>query len=344
MLLAGAFVVEFLSDGALRPLSVLGPAAQRRALAVPPLPPPPAGGTGAAPAADAGRAAAARVQGAWADSEEAPPVSADRYVGRRIRRGPPLVLVHGVTPDGKNDARAVRAAMQLARAGFEVAVPTVPGLVAGRLRPGDVEPVVRAIAAVTAPDRPAVVLGVSVGAGPALLAAADARVRDRVSTVLSLGGYASAPDLVRFFLTGEHAFGGIRGRVRHDPALVREFVLANADLVDAGTARALVSGDRSAVGAALEALPVEVQALLDALSPVHVVHDIRARIVLVHDRADPAVPYTESLRLAAAHPAGTQVILVDLLDHVEARGLPGAARHAGDLARVWALLYRLLAG
>jgi len=45
-------------------------------------------------------------------------------------------------------------------------------------------------AALAARDAKTVLVGVSVGAGPALLAAADPRVRDRVSVVLSLGGGA----------------------------------------------------------------------------------------------------------------------------------------------------------
>jgi hypothetical protein len=81
------------------------------------------------------------------------------------------------------------AAELLARAGFDVAVPTIPGLTRGRLRPEDVEPVVATLAVRAAPTA---MIAVSVGSGPALLAAADPRVRDRVSVVLSLGGYAGA--------------------------------------------------------------------------------------------------------------------------------------------------------
>src|SRR5207247_930503 len=79
---------------------------------------------------------------------------------------------------------------------------------------------------------PSVVLGVSVGAGPALLAAADPRVRERVRAVVSLGGYASAREVLRFWLTGAYEYGGVRGRVVHDPELVRSFVAAHADRLE----------------------------------------------------------------------------------------------------------------
>lgn len=270
-------------------------------------------------------------------------VAVDAYARPAVAPGPALVLVHGFTPGGKDDPRAVQAASLLARAGFRVLVPTIPGLTRGRLRPEDVEPVVRTISAGSERLGPRVaVLGVSLGAGPALLAAADARVRDRVSTVVSLGGYASAAELVRFFLTGEYAFGEARGRATHDPALVRAFVGANADLIDAEIERALTAGDRGAVERGLAALSPRTRQVLADLSPERVARDVRARVVLIHARNDPAVPYTESLRLAAARPERTTVIVTSVLEHVEGRAAAwGAAR---DLARIWAAFYALRAG
>ena len=208
--------------------------------------------------------------------------------------GVPLVLVHGYAPAGKDEPRVREAAALLARAGFDVAVPTIPGLTRGRLRPDDVRPVVATLAA---RPQPTVIVTVSVGSGPALLAAADPQVRDRVRAVLSLGGYASASELLRFFLTGEYAWDGIHGRVVHDPRVVRAFVEANADLLD-----------RSAP---------PVAELLERLSPERAAEAIRARLILVHGVDDPTIPYTESLRLAAARPRNTKVVLVHLFEHVD---------------------------
>src|SRR5207247_1898017 len=112
-----------------------------------------------------------------------PGASVGRYASAGYSGGAPLVLVHGFAPEGKDDPRVREAAALLARSGFDVAVPAIPGLTLGRLRSDDVAPVVATLAARPAPT---VVLGVSVGAGPALLAAADPRVRDRVRAVVSL--------------------------------------------------------------------------------------------------------------------------------------------------------------
>ena len=296
LVVAVAFLVEFLSAAQYRPLSALTGAPHREPLAV----------AGAA---------------------------VDRWAGRG---GMPLVLVHGYAPAGKDEPRVQEAAALLARAGFDVAVPTIPGLTSGRLRPEDVQPVVATLAARPGPTT---LVAVSVGAGPALLAAADPAVRDRVRVVLSLGGYASAPALLRFFLTGEYAFDGVHGRVVHDPAVVRRFVEANADLLDPSAQASLVDPSRAA--AVLASPPPPVADLLDRISPERVVGEVRARLVLVHGVDDRAVPYTESLRLAAARPAGTRVVLVHLVEHVEGTRIRAWSTAARELAALVLVVYGL---
>jgi pimeloyl-ACP methyl ester carboxylesterase len=262
----------------------------------------------------------------------------DRYVTPGPDTATPLVLVHGFTPDGKDDPRVREAARLLARIGFDVAVPTLPELTRARLREEDVGAVVATIAARPGPT---VVIGVSVGAGLALLAAAEPKVRDRVRLVVSLGGYASAAELIRFYLTGEYRFGRDSGRVPHDPELVRMFVSANRDLLDASVAPLLSARGSDAVSAALARLSPALTRLLDTLSPEHVARDIQARLVLVHGRSDPAVPYTETLRLAAARPERTRVVLVGVVRHVE--GNPATRwKNARDLVALWSVVYLLV--
>jgi hypothetical protein len=231
----------------------------------------------------------------------------------------------------------VRAAQLLARAGFDVVVPTLPGLTRGRLRPDDAGPVVQALA--TRPG-PWAMVSVSVGAAPAFAAAADPLGRARVGVLLALGPHASAAETLRFWLTGAFQFGDASGRTPHDPALVRAFVDANADLVDEPTRAALAAGDTAHVERALAALPPATRALLERLSPARAMPQVRARVILVHGYADPAVPYTESLRLAAARPAGTWVVLLQAVGHVEAA--PGPLWQAmRDGVRLWLVFHAL---
>ena len=272
---SAAFLAEFLTDGAMPVLSALTPAPARASLGP----------------------------------------SVDGWTGITLGTPPPLLLVHGYAPQGKDDPRLARAASLLARAGFDVVVPTLPGLTRGRLRPDDAGPVVHALA--TRPG-PWAMVSVSIGAAPAFAAAADPAVRDRVGVLLALGPHGSAAETVRFWLTGVYEFDGVSGRVTHDPALVHAFLDANADLMDDATRAALAAGDPAHVERALEALPPAVRGLLERLSPVRAMPDVRARVILVHGYADPAVPYSESLRLAAARPARTRVVLLEAVGHVEA--------------------------
>ena len=272
---SAAFLAEFLTDGAMPVLSALTPAPARASLGP----------------------------------------SVDGWTGITLGTQPPLLLVHGYAPQGKDDPRLARAASLLARAGFDVVVPTLPGLTRGRLRPDDAGPVVHALA--TRPG-PWAMVSVSIGAAPAFAAAADPAVRDRVGVLLALGPHGSAAETVRFWLTGVYEFDGVSGRVTHDPALVHAFLDANADLMDDATRAALAAGDPAHVERTLEALPPAVRGLLERLSPVRAMPDVRARVILVHGYADPAVPYSESLRLAAARPARTRVVLLEAVGHVEA--------------------------
>jgi len=283
--LSAAFLLEFLSAGRVPALTAITPEPVRAPLPVP---------------------------GVAADLYTGAECAGDGWRGRACS----LVLVHGLAPAGKDDPRLGRAARLLARTGAAVAVPTVPGLTRLSLDAEDVEAVVATIAAMPAPVR---VVGISVGAGPALLAAADPRVRDRVALVLSLGGYASARELARFYVTGH-------------PDLARRFAEANPDLMDPTARRALATGD-------LEHLSPALRRRFDALSPARVVADLRARLLIVHGRDDPAVPFTESLRLAAAARAlRPRVVIVGAIAHVEG----GGHRRILDLLLLWAITRELL--
>jgi dienelactone hydrolase len=307
MLVTAGFLTEFLAQGRWRPLSAIS------------------------------REPLARPLAATADGRSVP---ATLYVGHTLRRAPGLVVVHGLAAAGKDDPRLDEAARLLARAGWAAAVPTVEGLTRLRLRPEDREAVGASVAALQAQGYPRVaVLGVSLGAGPALLAAADPATAPRLTAVLALGGYASAVELLRYTLTGAYAFGEVAGRAPavHESAIA-QFARANDELLDEAGRRLVDNRDPAAVDEYVRALPPRTRALLHALSPGPAIAGLRAPLFLVHGRADPAVPFTESLRLeAAARAAGRPVrtAIVGTVAHVEAdRGSALA-----DLLTLWATLY-----
>jgi dienelactone hydrolase len=306
MLLTSAFLIEFLGQERWRPLTAMSPEPTVRPLS------------------------AAGIGG---------PVPVDLYTRQGLRRPPGLVLVHGLSPAGKDDPRLRDAAALLARSGWAVAVPTVSGLTVLRLRPKDAEAVSASVRALRAAGYERVaLLGISLGAGPALLAAADPSVASSLSAVLALGGYASAVELLRYTLTGAYAYDDTMGRRPVLEDAIAQFAQANAELVDDAERRLVANRDPAAFDGLVSMLPEHTRALLEALSPARVVSGLRAPLVLVHGREDPAVPFTESLRLAAAARAAgraVRVVTVGAVAHVEAGPLTGLA----DLLRLWAAFY-----
>ena len=291
--------------------------------------------------------------------------------GRDLGPWPGLLLVHGLTPDGKQDSRLAWTADRLARAGFLVAVPEVPGLRAQHLRPDDAGTIRVTLERLTAHPRvrrgPVAILSVSVGLAPVALALGAPTLAERVGLLVTLGGYGDARELVRYFTTGAYAFGETTGRTPVDPALAVAFVARNPDLVPDPRDRAVVldvlSGrpptsepgpggrailallqnrDPARVDRLLADLPLETRQLLDLLSPVRHLGQGSARLLLVHGRDDPAIPFSESLRLAAAAPGRARLVLVGLIGHVE--GQAPAWHRLTDLLRLWSVSYELLAG
>jgi pimeloyl-ACP methyl ester carboxylesterase len=299
-------------------------------------------------------------------------VPADLWHPGGLSRGPwpGLVLVHGLTLEGKRDARVAWTADRLARAGFAVVVPDLPALQTARLRPDDAQIVRDALERLG--RHPAVrrgtvaIIAVSVGLAPVALALDEPGLADRVRMVVTLGGHADARELVRYFTTGAYAFGSIAGRVGVHPALTNAFLARNLDLVpdaqDRAAVEAALEGGASAaagpgaravlallrnrepaqVDALLDALPIETRTLLDAMSPARHLGRTRARLLAIHGRDDPAIPFTESLRLVAAAPERSRLVLVGLIGHVE--GQRPAGHRVADFGRLWGVCYELLAG
>ncbi len=118
-----------------------------------------------------------------------------------------LLLVHGLSRAGRRHPDLVRLARLLARHHRLVLVPHFDGLAAFRLSGREVAEVRAALRALAAQSPSIGLAGLSFGAGPALLAAAD--VPDLALTA-SFGGYADLRDVILYLTTGIHQFGGRR--------------------------------------------------------------------------------------------------------------------------------------
>lgn len=264
-------------------------------------------------------------------------LKADLYTPRSKGRHFPLLLVHGVNPTGKSDEQLALLAKDLARAGFLVLVPDFEGMKALRVRPGDAEDVVQSFLALTKMKNAKPgggMMGISYGAGPLLLAAADSRVRDRVGLIATFGGYADLRAVLLFLLTGYYEYGGQEGYQRPEESFRWVFLYRNLDLIrsaqDRETLRTiiekrnryeiaaadalvkklgpegkavhafLVNRDPKRFALLYENLPLPLREYMVQLSPARVVKQSKAYFLIAHGKEDYSIPYTESLRLADA--------------------------------------------
>jgi pimeloyl-ACP methyl ester carboxylesterase len=161
---------------------------------------------------------------------------------------PTVVFVNGATRAGRFHPKVRRLAQGLARAGFLVAVPDLPGLRLGEITPATTGALVRVTLAVAGrPDvrgRRVSFYGVSVGATLALLAAEATALGGRVQAVGGEAPWVDLEKVIRLATTGYYG----RTRYRTDP-YVR---LAIARSLSAGLPN---RHDRRTLLSRLEAVP-----------------------------------------------------------------------------------------
>src|SRR5829696_5911844 len=120
---------------------------------------------------------------------------------------PALLFVNGVVGEGRNYPPVQNLARGLARAGYLVVVPDLPGLTTDEITEETVSSTVE-VAQAVAVDRPDALdervglIGVSTGATLALLTAERAEVRERVSVVAGIAPYTDIRTVLNIATTG----------------------------------------------------------------------------------------------------------------------------------------------
>ncbi len=251
-----------------------------------------------------------------------------------------LVLIHGLTEQGKDDRRLVEMAESLTRVGYRVLVPEVEGLRELRWGPenrDDVADAVRHMANREASrGLPLGVSTLSLMSGPVLLATADDELRRRVEFVALIGGYYDLEAWLRYITTGYDALAD----AQDDPAPRAEsrwvLLQALASRVDGddrewlqriaerrlddpesdiGAERAalgeeaaalvdlLANDDPQAFDDYLEQIPAAYRDALEELDPSRRDwSDYHPELLLVHGTNDRVVPFSHSEALEAAAP------------------------------------------
>jgi dienelactone hydrolase len=301
----------------------------------------------------------------WAEGDLHRPPDGDHHPG--------LLVCLGVVPVGVDHPQVARLGEALARSGFAALLHWSPAMRDRRFDPEDVEDL--ALAFQWLIERPDVdparsgFLGTCVGGAFGLMAAADARVRDRVAFVAAYAPFASMRTLARDIASATRLVGEAREPWPVDPLTRQVFVRSMTELLEPGEAawlrracaerggqvdedalsedgRAvyplLTALDAAAAEAAITRLPPAMRARLDAMSPVKYLQDIHAPLlVILHDRGDGVIPVAESRSLRAALTGRTGVRYTELgFQHLNPAGV-SPLRLVRELAAFYLALYPL---
>ena len=266
---------------------------------------------------------------------------ADLYISRPGRKGPGILLNHGVIDTGKDDPRLKRFAEILCRAGFVVCVPDFKGMRSFRISPADIDEIQAAFERLISLKEHILpescgLFGFSYGAGPTIIAACRPEIRQKVRFVVSFGGYYDLKNVLSFMATGNFEFAGKRYFRKPQEYGKWVFLANNLDLVESSLDRAvlreilkiklrdenapvdrflpelggegrnilnlLTHANPSQTESFIEHLPPSVRSSMTALSVSASLKDLDANLILAHGEDDDLIPFTETLRLAQAAP------------------------------------------
>ncbi len=261
-------------------------------------------------------------------------IEADLYVPAQGARHVGVVFSMGAPPLALDDARLVRIAEDAARAGVVMLVPFSDRLDDVRIEPEEIDALVaefQYVQKLTQVDATRVgFFGASVGGSLALVAAADPRIADEVDHIVSFGGYFDAlsafggiathriqyKDVDETWTPNSHAEHVVARQLidrlddGHDRDVLSTIFVDDepADPEDVATLSAtartsynfLANRDPSAIAGLIRTLPADAVADFDYLSPKTSIERVKADLFILHDRADPFVPYTESRRMKDA--------------------------------------------
>ncbi|MEX2227589.1 MAG: acetylxylan esterase [Dehalococcoidia bacterium] len=305
-------------------------------------------------------------------------IEADLYMPASGDNHPGVVFSMGAPPLDLDEPRLVRIAEDTARAGVVIVVPFSERLDDEEVVAEEIDALVAEFQYVQSLPTvdPARVgfFGASVGGSLALVAAADPRIADEVDHVVSFGGYFDALQTFGAIATHHIEYGEVaeewtprehaeevmaqqiirsvedgddrdllwRWFVRDDQPRPAE--LATLSPIGRSSYEFLSNEDPAAVPALINRLPASAVSELEYLSPRTSIERVQAELFIIHDRADPFIPYTESRRLedAIGERGTAHFDEVRLFEHVEPKLNQRPDVIVFDSTRLLFRLYQLL--
>ncbi|ACM22096.1 hypothetical protein Geob_3758 [Geotalea daltonii FRC-32] len=288
-----------------------------------------------------------------------------------------MLLLPGAAEKGKDDPRLQALAMSMARARFAVLVPDLQGFRSLQIGSRDTEDVTRcfywlATQQDLAPNGRAGLCGISYACGPAVLAALDPLIAQRVRFIMTIGGYYDLVRVLTFFTTGYFQKEGTWQYREPNHYGKWVFVLSNIRRLSLATDRQLFARmaarklddpgaavgdladglspegrnffnfienrDRTRVTALIGRLPLSIRQEITRLNIAgYDMGRLKAQMIILHGYDDDIIPYTESVALAENISRGQgSLYLVQGLMHVNLKP------RISDTIKLWRALSRLL--
>jgi acetyl esterase/lipase len=250
----------------------------------------------------------------------------------RPRRGsgPVVVYANAATPHGIDEPGVGRFLGGLAAAGFVAVAPELPCVRRGEVTPGTIDALVSVAGA---SGRRVALVGASTGAGLVLLAAADPRIADRVSAVTAIAPFGSLRAILKLGTTGYYGDRPFDAAPLVGTAASRSLAASAPD--DPAVPPLLANADPARFDALYDELAPSTRALVDELSPLAHMAQVRAPVELASSPNDCFFPVEESLALECAG-VDVRLTVTPALTHVCPRLRPGLVRIAGVLDRTLA--------
>jgi fermentation-respiration switch protein FrsA (DUF1100 family) len=195
-------------------------------------------------------------------------------------------------------------------------------------------------------------VAISYMGGPAVIAALEARTRELLRFVATVGGYYDIEAALTFFTTGYFREPGETAWRHATPNPYGKWLFLRSNLARVEAPRDRTALERIAtlklrdpaadIGPLAAGLTPEGRTILQdlrRLDPAGTTPaDLRAKLFAIHGRDDPVIPYSESMALAAA--VGDDRAHLALIDHLAHVDLTSPS--LGDLLTLWRVVYEIL--
>lgn len=220
------------------------------------------------------------------------------------KKKPALVLAMGVKTQEKDKVILLNFAKTLARLGYVVFWPRLEILDKGVSSFEEPETFIKSfeyLSEVDSVDKTRIsFVGFSVGSSIALVAAEDARINNKLHSLVFFGGYYNLSDYLRALANKTDAWQPAEGAVNHVLEIAKEKKWGESinDLLETQSSKSEV---------------------FRKLSPSQNLKNFKARIFIIHDKNDPYVPYSESIKLHSLLPSEVEktFVLLNLFEHVQ---------------------------